>query len=274
MNPYDVLGLPITCTMQDIKRAYKRLALLNHPDKLHSGYTSDERASREEEFKRITVAYHILLEQHDSYDNEVGNTREYWSDIWTKMEAFLSKQNIWATMFDVATKYMRVKYHKVQLPATLEEIYTNKIRKVEFTLKGVEDPIRTEICCGDYPETSFNFEDPYERHHQVIVAIRIINHDVYEIDNDNLYASLYITWQEHLEGCIKNLPFLDGTCIDVPIPPCMDILESIVIPGKGINSDHDLFVDIRISGIQMTKWSALTAGEQSNMIRSLRKLSD
>lgn len=53
-NHYQVLGVPITAPVADIKRAYRRLATELHPDK-HGG---DRRF--EEQFKAVAVAYGVL----------------------------------------------------------------------------------------------------------------------------------------------------------------------------------------------------------------------
>ncbi|KAF1960434.1 DnaJ-domain-containing protein [Byssothecium circinans] len=56
---YSTLGVHHTCTLEQIKSAYKKLALANHPDKTHR-YPASEKTSREERFKKILNAYEIL----------------------------------------------------------------------------------------------------------------------------------------------------------------------------------------------------------------------
>jgi len=51
---YDVLGVPKSASKDDIKKAYRKLALKFHPDK-----TKGDKAS-EEKFKEASEAYHIL----------------------------------------------------------------------------------------------------------------------------------------------------------------------------------------------------------------------
>ncbi|MBM4194128.1 MAG: molecular chaperone DnaJ, partial [Gemmatimonadetes bacterium] len=51
---YDTLGLPRTATDDDIKQAYRRLAMQYHPDK--NGGAKDA----EEKFKAVTEAYDTL----------------------------------------------------------------------------------------------------------------------------------------------------------------------------------------------------------------------
>jgi len=51
---YDLLGLTPSSTQDDIKRAYRRLAIKHHPDKNLHDPTASER------FKKISIAYQTL----------------------------------------------------------------------------------------------------------------------------------------------------------------------------------------------------------------------
>lgn len=56
IDPYDVLGLPRGCSSSDIKAAYKKLALKNHPDR--APHAEKEEATAR--FKIIGEAYELL----------------------------------------------------------------------------------------------------------------------------------------------------------------------------------------------------------------------
>ena len=57
-NLYDILGVNISSSNEDIKRAYRKLAMLYHPDK---NPNNTELASKK--FKKISEAYHILSDE-------------------------------------------------------------------------------------------------------------------------------------------------------------------------------------------------------------------
>lgn len=65
MDFYEVLNVPRDATVDEIKKAYKRMALQLHPDK-----NVDNREEAEEKFKKITEAYTILSdpEKRRTYD--------------------------------------------------------------------------------------------------------------------------------------------------------------------------------------------------------------
>ena len=54
---YDVLGVTKSASKEDVKKAYRKLALKYHPDK-----TKGDKAS-EEKFKEASEAYHILSDE-------------------------------------------------------------------------------------------------------------------------------------------------------------------------------------------------------------------
>lgn len=64
---YAVLSLPPSCTQQQIRDAYKRLALKTHPDRVPTD--SPERASRTKKFQLVNDAYYTL--------SDPGRRREY-----------------------------------------------------------------------------------------------------------------------------------------------------------------------------------------------------
>lgn len=73
---YETLNVPTTATPQQIKAAYKHLALANHPDKTHR-LPPKEQTARSERFKSIISAYKILSDslQRAIYDRTFSTTR-------------------------------------------------------------------------------------------------------------------------------------------------------------------------------------------------------
>lgn len=71
---YKILGLTGNCSVDEIKRAYRKKARLYHPDINHSPEAQDE-------FIKITEAYDFLLTNHDkpiSDDEEYIRIMEEW----------------------------------------------------------------------------------------------------------------------------------------------------------------------------------------------------
>ena len=65
-DPYEVLGLSLGATSKQIKTAYRKLALVLHPDK------ADDKKKAEEAFHKLQAAYDFLSdkEKKETYDRE------------------------------------------------------------------------------------------------------------------------------------------------------------------------------------------------------------
>lgn len=74
MNYYDVLGVPQTASVEEIKHSYRRRALELHPDRVGSAQTGEEA----ELFKVITKANEVLTdsERRREYDSELLQSAE------------------------------------------------------------------------------------------------------------------------------------------------------------------------------------------------------
>lgn len=57
---YKILGLDINASEDEIKKAYKKLALKYHPDKQNSDTNEEDRKTAESKFKEVAEAYDLL----------------------------------------------------------------------------------------------------------------------------------------------------------------------------------------------------------------------
>lgn len=65
-DPYEILNIAPTADRNEIKRAYRRMALLYHPDVRTNGNSSEqERKSANDDFARINAAYAFLMGKSD-----------------------------------------------------------------------------------------------------------------------------------------------------------------------------------------------------------------
>jgi formate dehydrogenase subunit gamma len=72
-DPYVVLGLTPGATEEEIKKAWRDLAKLFHPDRL-AGMSADQRQVAEEQLKRINEAYETLCDGSGVPPNDAGGT--------------------------------------------------------------------------------------------------------------------------------------------------------------------------------------------------------
>ncbi|QIG60203.1 molecular chaperone [Dishui Lake large algae virus 1] len=102
-NPWEVLGIPRSATTDEIKAQYRKLALSLHPDKHTSDLTPDERKSREERFKEVTVAYQVATSiarsrEEGCPDWDGFENSEKWRSMWERMEGMLRSEDFMSVL--------------------------------------------------------------------------------------------------------------------------------------------------------------------------------
>ncbi|GJQ75958.1 hypothetical protein Trydic_g18013 [Trypoxylus dichotomus] len=97
-DPYSILGLTPTCTDDDIKRYYKKQAVLVHPDK-------NKQLGAEEAFKILVHAFDMIgePERRAAYDKESAHVEQAWTELTELLAQFQQK-------VEAASKTIRCRY--------------------------------------------------------------------------------------------------------------------------------------------------------------------
>jgi DnaJ family protein C protein 25 len=115
LNCYEILGLNRTASTKDIKKAYRRLSLTQHPDK-----SNDPNAT--ENFRLISKAYEVLdkNESKSNFDYYLDHPRDYFKVSGFHYMKNLPKSNVWLVLlvvFGLFSWFLHVvqyqKYEKV-----------------------------------------------------------------------------------------------------------------------------------------------------------------
>ena len=117
---YDILEIKYTATMDEIKKAYRRKALIHHPDK----------GGKEEDFKKISIAYETLVnpEKRDLYDRCGQNANND------------TLSNMFGNMF--TGMFFKCEHIVYKYKVTLEDLCTRKV--------GFLKVMRHRLCpCND-----------------------------------------------------------------------------------------------------------------------------
>lgn len=169
---YSVLGVDKQATTDEIKKAYKRLALQHHPDK-----NKDNRPDAEEKFKSVTRAYEVLSDdkKRKMYDmtgsindDDLGMGGMHGVDINDVLNNFFGgSQGMGGNAFSFSFSGnpssqfagMGMKSRKNQmsmnLNISLNDVYTGAKKEVEITVEdkcthcnalGVNDPANIVKC--------------------------------------------------------------------------------------------------------------------------------
>ena len=192
---YELFGLPSDCSQQDIKKAYKKLALKYHPDK---NPDNEEAANK---FKEITQAYEVLSnpQKREIYD-QFGKDGFDMDD--TPMDMF-------AQMFGGGgrmgrSQKMQVQPVKVPVLISLDDSYFGATKTVKYQRKGVPADFVWEKQEPPSPELLIDIDETREvilekgarpGQHQVVEGI---GHDIPTLDRGDV-VFVYVDEKEMRE---------------------------------------------------------------------------
>lgn len=287
-DPYVILGLPKTASFEQIRARYKQLAKQHHPDKWSRiDSNSDEFRYHEEEFKKITVAYHLLEQgKHDGIgDEQKPRSKEDWNTIWKKMEDLLAKKNIMGHLSNLFKATMEevgkttVKQHYFTVPVSLEEITMKKRKKIRLFLKEDPDPFYITFPCDAFPK----YETTVIKKGMILNVVLHLNalpHELYEVDEIiegelDLFCTLRLNLWDYFNGKQLQWKHLDGRMVDVEIPPLCGKTQGHLwtkMEGYGLLGKGALYITLEWNMPSQNDWINLKLQEQEIFLNSLNKL--
>ncbi|XP_035213689.1 dnaJ homolog subfamily A member 1-like [Stegodyphus dumicola] len=120
---YDILGVKPNCTVEELKKSYRKLALKYHPDK---------NPSEGEKFKQISQAYEVLSNPEKRRIYDQGGEQAIKEGGVGSANGMSSPMDIFDMFFGGGTRKRDNKSANVvhQLGVTLEELYNGAVRKL------------------------------------------------------------------------------------------------------------------------------------------------
>ncbi len=266
---YKTLGIEKTASLDEIKKAYRKLAMKYHPDR-------DD--GDQEKFQQIKHAYEILSDpkkrqEYDnpaSFDNWSGPAGDF-SDVFAE---FFRRQNAWKHR--PPAKNATVSAH---LSITLEEAFTGK--DIVATIKlpsGRQEVISIKIPAGVRSNTVLKLSGVGDDSNQSIprgdvhVSIIVENHkDFQRVDND-LVKEVTINAFDALLGTSVEIETIDKKTLSVNVPAGIQMGTTLSVPGYGMpilnnaSQRGRLIIPINI------KIPTLLTEEQKELLKKARDL--
>lgn len=225
-NYYEVLGVPLTATQDEIKKAFRALALKHHPDK----NPGDDQA--EEQFKRINEAYQVLSDsdRKDAYDrslNEPADERAGFSFFRRGTKA-PSEQDI-RDMFARINRFQVNGIARLSLSEAIggasKEIAVSFVEPVFKEDKTIVQTIRNGTITLDFPPGIWNGDllqveaDLDDKKHLVNIQVFLDVPDGVRVHPDgDVIKELKISYPRSILGGVIDVTTLTGKREKLKIP--------------------------------------------------------
>lgn len=245
-NYYDILGVSNNASHDEIKKAYRRLSLIHHPDK--NGNHEDDK------FKELNEAYTILsdINNRKNYDNRNANGNISFDDLNIQhlnpndiFNMLFAGGNGFSNMFNNASSNIHILRNGIpvnlsqtmqkpipiikNIDITLEEAYTGCTKCIEIerwirnevgNTKNEKETIYVLISKGVddneillVPEKGNIISDTNKG--DIKLFIKIINNTQLKRECLNLIYYKSLTFKESLCGFSFDLPFINNKILKI-----------------------------------------------------------
>ena len=277
MDYYKILGVNKNAPDNEIKKAYRKLAMKYHPDHT-KGNKSDE-----EQFKKISEAYAVLSDkekrkQYDTFGSTGFQQRYSQEDIFrtSNMSDILKefgfggfgggfggrrkKSGRSFASFNMGDPFGSGNIQKgtdlvYELQLSIHEVAHGTSKTLTLNNSGRSETITIKIPKGMITGKKIRIPGKGEKSvfggqpGDLFIKSRLIEDRVYGVEDYNLYINHEIKLTEAILGCKISVPALNGKNLDLKIPPGTKHQTKMRLPGQGLpfmneNKTGDLFVRI------------------------------
>lgn len=237
MNYYDTLGVKQNATDEEIKQAYRKLAMKFHPDR------NQGNKEYEEKFKNIGEAYTILSNKSKrrDYDQSQNNHhtgfqgRGFSEDDINDFTKNFFNQHGFSGFEDIFNQTRQRDKKIVEINISFWEAIFGVDKQFEIIIHRNKTKEKKTINItfppGTEDQTTFSLD---VEGLEFLIHVKVMKDDKFYRDNLDLYTEIEIPFTTAVLGGTIHFPHWKGS-IDVVIPPGTQYNDYITIPNGGID---------------------------------------
>jgi curved DNA-binding protein len=275
---YKILGVKKDASDEEIKKAYRKLAMKYHPDHTKGDKTAEEK------FKKISEAYAVLSDkekrtEYDTFGAEGFRQRFSQEDIFRSFDFgdifrefgfgsdFFSGRgrgmrfNFGSSPYGSQTRQQQAQMKGsdlvYELPLTLQEVASGTSKIVSLQQQRQSQKVTVKIPKGMITGKKLRLAgkgnpSPYGGPAgDLYIQAKVLNDPQYRVEDHDLYMMRELKLSEALLGTRLSVPTLDDKQLNLKIPPGTKPGTKMRMSGHGLphmkgNKRGDLYVEIQL----------------------------
>ena len=269
---YKILGVSKSASANEIKKAYRKLAMKYHPDQ------NKGNKEAEAKFKEISEAYAVLSDpkkrkQYDMFGAEGFQNRFSQEDIFRDFDfgsifkefGFGGRgrgQNIFSQIFggtgqpnfraggapfdssfgNFGGRKGGVKGRDLvyELSLTLEEVFTTRDKVISYQTGGRQESVSVKVPAGISTGKKLRLSGKGEPgryggpNGDLYIQIKVLDHQLFKRENDDLLLPMEIKFSEAAFGTEIEVPTIDNKSLRLKIPPGTQSNAKFRLKGYGM----------------------------------------
>ena len=237
MDFYTTLGVDRTASKEEIKKAYRKLAMKHHPDR-------NQKEGSEEEFKKIKEAYETLIDddKRKRYDNphQQPDYQTFNGGVPPDIEDLLRGFG-----FNHGNFKPKNRTFSLQTAITLEEAFTGKEILTTINFPTGEEIVNVKVPPGVQTGTTLRLQGIGDNsikdapRGDVHLIIHVLEHEVFKRHNSDLFKDLEISVFDAILGTNIIIDTIDKKVLNVTIPPGTQPGTTLTLQGQGMPRVED-----------------------------------
>lgn len=236
---YATLGVAKNAAPEDIKKAYRRLAAIHHPDK--GGDTA--------EFQKVQAAYETLSDpqKKQEFDNPNPFGGMNFGQPGGSPFGFQFHQHsvdindVFGQMFGGSAfgqpRQPQKPTYRTTIWVTLEQVYTGGEQTLQFNTNGQNSVVRIQIPKGVENGQTMRYENLMDG--ILLAEFRVHPHQKFQRDGHNLYTEEEVSVLDLIVGKTFKFTTISAKTLEITVKPKSHPGSILRISGEGLPINND-----------------------------------